>query len=196
MRRSVAVASAILTAAGLGMAAVAGADNDRGKPVRVRATLTGYSEVAFSATTTANGDAHSTAVTTVGAISTTGRGTFRADIDEASGIITYTLKYSNLTGDVRQSHLHFGQHHTAGGISVWLCQTTANPAPGTQATATPFCAPEVSGKIVAANVIGPAGQGIAAGEFAELVAAIRAGVVYVNVHSSVYPAGEIRGQLF
>jgi hypothetical protein len=40
-----------------------------------------------------------------------------------------------------------------------------------------------------------AGQGIAAGDFAELVRAIRAGKAYVNVHSSVFPGGEIRGQL-
>ena len=42
---------------------------------------------------------------------------------------------------------------------------------------------------------GAAGQGIAAGEFAELVAALRAGVTYVNVHSSTFGGGEIRGQL-
>jgi hypothetical protein len=44
-------------------------------------------------------------------------------------------------------------------------------------------------------VIGPAGQGIAAGEFAELLAAMRAGVTYVNVHSTLYPGGEIRAQI-
>jgi hypothetical protein len=45
------------------------------------------------------------------------------------------------------------------------------------------------------NVIGPAAQGIAPAEFAELVAATRAGAACVNVHSSKFPAGEIRGQL-
>jgi hypothetical protein len=54
----------------------------------------------------------------------------------------------------------------------------------------------LSGTILPTNVIGPATQGIAAGEFEELVAAIRAGVVYANVHTSAFPAGEIRGQLF
>jgi len=44
-------------------------------------------------------------------------------------------------------------------------------------------------------VIGPAGQGIAAGEFAELLAAIRAGKTYANVHSAKFPGGEIRAQL-
>ena len=46
-----------------------------------------------------------------------------------------------------------------------------------------------------ANVIGPAGQGITAGQFDELVAAMRADSTYVNVHSSLYPGGEIRAQL-
>jgi hypothetical protein len=53
----------------------------------------------------------------------------------------------------------------------------------------------VTGTITAANIIGPAEQGIAPGEFAEAVAAIRAGVAYVNVHSTKLPNGEIRGQL-
>ncbi len=62
---------------------------------------------------------------------------------------------------------------------------------------TPVCPQtgKVTGTITAANVIGPAGQGIAAGEFAEALRAVRKGVAYANVHSSKYPAGEIRGQI-
>ncbi len=48
---------------------------------------------------------------------------------------------------------------------------------------------------MAAHVIGPSGQGISAGEFDEIVAAIRAGVAYVNVHTTGFPGGEIRGQI-
>jgi CHRD domain len=40
-----------------------------------------------------------------------------------------------------------------------------------------------------------AGRGIAAGEFEEFVQAIRAGVTYVNVHSVVFPGGDIRSQI-
>jgi hypothetical protein len=53
----------------------------------------------------------------------------------------------------------------------------------------------VTGTIRPVDVIGPAVQGIAAGEFAELVKALRAGVAYANVHSSIWMGGEIRGQL-
>jgi hypothetical protein len=183
MKRWLSVVTAIVTAGvGLGSIAVAGADDDEGDIRRVRARLSGYQEVFAGG----------------GGVSTTGEGSFRAAIDEATGLITYTLKYSGLTGTVTQSHLHFGQHHTSGGISVWICQTATNPAPAPApgAQPVPMCAEEVSGEALAANVIGPTGQGIAPGELAELIAAIKAGAVYVNVHSSLFPAGEIRGQLF
>jgi len=96
---------------------------------------------------------------------------------------------------VTQSHIHFGARGQSGGISLFLCTNLGNGPAGTQAC--PASASEsapVTGVSSAANIIGPAGQGIAAGEFAELVAAIRAGAAYVNVHSSKYPGGEIRAQ--
>ena len=49
--------------------------------------------------------------------------------------------------------------------------------------------------IDAADVIGPAGQGIAPGELAELLAAIDDGDTCVNEHRDKHPGGEIRGQV-
>jgi hypothetical protein len=53
----------------------------------------------------------------------------------------------------------------------------------------------VEGVIDPTDVIGPAGQGLAAGEFAELVRAMRAGMTYANVHTNKHPGGDIRGQI-
>jgi hypothetical protein len=56
----------------------------------------------------------------------------------------------------------------------------------------------VKGTLTAADVVGPAAQGITAQEetrFAELIALIRAGKTYVNVHSAKFPGGAIRGQI-
>ena len=129
----------------------------------------------------------------VPSVSSPAQGRFRADINENAGTIDYQLSYSGLQGEVRQAHIHFGQRGVNGGVSVFLCQTATNPDPTGLAPTCPQSG-EVSGSLQAANVVGPGGQGIAAGEFAELVAAIRAGVAYINVHSSTFPAGEVRGQ--
>lgn len=130
----------------------------------------------------------------VPAVSTVAGGRFRATIDAASGSIAYELSYSGLEGTVTMAHIHLGQHGVNGGVMVWLCQTATNPDPTALAPTCPQSG-GVSGLIQAANVVGPTGQGIAAQEFAEMVAALRAGVAYVNVHSSKFPGGEIRGQV-
>ena len=130
----------------------------------------------------------------VPAVSSAASGRFKARIDSASQTLSYELSFSGLEEAVRMAHIHFGQHGVNGGIMVWLCQTTAFPSP---VSSTPTCPQSgtVSGVVSAADVIGPSVQGIAATEFAEMVKAISAGVAYANVHSSKFPAGEIRGQL-
>lgn len=130
----------------------------------------------------------------VPAVSSVASGLFRARINDAAGTITYELSYQGLQGDVRQSHIHFGQRSVNGGISVFLCQTATNPDPTGGAPTCGASPATITGILTAANIIGPTGQGIAATEFAELIRAIRAGVAYVNVHTSLFPGGEIRGQ--
>jgi hypothetical protein len=149
--------------------------------------LTGYQEVHFIATTPA----------LRGAVSTAASGSFQATVEDPASRIRYELSYEGLEGAVTQAHIHFGQQHTVGGIVVWLCQTEGTPAPAAVAAATPFCPPSgtVTGTIGPSQVLTVTGQGIDAGEFAELVRAIEAGATYANVHSSVFPPGEIRGQI-
>jgi hypothetical protein len=74
-----------------------------------------------------------------------------------------------------------------GGVATFLCGGGGKPA----------CPPSgtVTGTISASDVIGPASQGIAAGELDALVRAMRHGVTYANVHTDKFPDGEIRGQI-
>ena len=157
------LATAMLIVTGVSLAR-GGGGNDNGV---VSARLVGYDETP--------------------SISTRGRGTLEATIASAS--IRFRLRYEGLEGgNATAAHIHFGQRHTAGGVSAFLCGGGGKPAcPAGNAT--------VEGTILPADVLGPAGQGIAAGQLDELLAAVRAGAAYVNVHTSTYPAGEIRGQL-
>ena len=121
------------------------------------------------------------------AVSSAGSGEFTATVDDENQTIHFTLSFANLNSNVLFAHVHFGQRGVAGGVAAFLCGGGSKPAcvPGTTMT----------GTITPADVIGPTGQGIAPGEWNELVAAIRAGVAYANVHSTTQPAGEIRGQI-
>jgi CHRD domain-containing protein len=127
------------------------------------------------------------------AISTTGSGHFEASFQRFGEKFRYKLSYRDLTGAVTQAHIHFGNENQAGGISVFLCTNLGNGPVGTQAC--PAAPATITGTIQSGDVIGPAGQGIAPGEFDELLDAMDAGVTYVNVHSTVYPGGEIRAQI-
>src|SRR6185503_19458007 len=129
----------------------------------------------------------------VPALSTTAHGRFRAVVDTQANTITFKLTYDALEGTVQQAHVHFGQKSVNGGVSFFLCSNLGNGPPGTQACPAPPA--EVTGVIDASLVVGPAGQGIEAGAFAEIVAAIKDGTAYANVHSTKWPGGEIRGQL-
>jgi hypothetical protein len=132
-------------------------------------------------------------------VSTTGNGTFKARINRAETEIEWSLSYSALEGNVQQAHIHIGQSGVNGGIVVFLCTNLGNGPAGLQGSqACPPPPATVSGTMTMVDVTPNAGavtQGIAAGEFAELVRAIRAGATYVNVHSDRWPGGEIRDQL-
>jgi len=148
--------------------AVAG---DGGKSQFKADTLTGYQEAAAVP------------------ISTVGTGSFEASLNGAGDEISYTLTYADLEGGVvTQAHIHFGQRGVSGGVIAFLCGGSTKPAcPASPAT--------VTGTITAADIIGPGTQGIEAGSFDEAVRAIRAGMVYANVHTTRWPSGEVRGQV-
>ena len=129
-------------------------------------------------------------------VSSVASGSFTARLSDDGTSIHYQLSYSGLEAPVTQSHVHFGKAAVNGGVSFFLCGT-AGFQPPAPAPAPPTCPQSgtVEDDIVAADVIGPAGQGIEAGSLAEILAAMRAGHAYANVHSTKFPGGEIRAQL-
>ena len=122
-------------------------------------------------------------------LSTSGTGSFQARLNHDGDQLTYELQYSGLEGgNVLFAHVHLGQIGTTGGVMFFLCGGGGRPAcPSPPAT--------VTGTVTASDVIGPSGQGVAPGEFQEAIAAMRDGAAYANVHTTVYPSGEIRGQI-
>lgn len=123
----------------------------------------------------------------VPSISTVAVGLFAAFVEDNA--IAYTLTYTDLEGGtVTGAHIHLAQPGVNGGIVIHFCGTGGKPAcPAPPAT--------VSATATAADVVAVAAQGIAAGDIQEVVRAIRAGKTYVNVHTTNYAGGEIRGQI-
>ena len=148
--------------------------------VNIKELLTGYEEVP--------------------SVSTGASGQFNARIAKDGSRIDWELSYSALEGAVQQSHIHFGQAGVNGGISVFLCTNLGNGPAGTQPCPAPPAV--ISGTIVAADVspnipatAAARTQGINTGEMDELIAAMRAGATYVNIHSTLWPGGEVRSQI-
>jgi hypothetical protein len=129
-------------------------------------------------------------------VSTTATGEFTATIAPDGKSIQYTETYSGLQASVTQSHIHVGQLGVNGSVVIFLCQTSANPDPTGLA---PQCPQEgtVSGTITPSNVIAgsTATQQLVAGDLTAVLTAVQAGAAYANVHTTVSPGGEIRGQI-
>ena len=114
-------------------------------------------------------------------VASTATGTFTATLDEAAGTITWTLAVPSIT-NASAAHLHQGPPTVAGPVVLPLF---AAPA-GTTASSI-----NVSGTSRQSDLSGPL-----AGNFAGFVAALKAGNIYVNAHTTQNPGGEIRGQIY
>ena len=120
-----------------------------------------------------------------------GSGTFEAAL--SGDQIRYRLTYSGLTAPATVAHIHFAQPGVNGGVMAFLCGGGGKPA-------CPANGGTVTGTITAAdvqaiNTTGATDQGVAAGDFAGALRILQSGNAYVNVHSSRFTAGEIRGQV-
>lgn len=112
-------------------------------------------------------------------VTTSATGTASIDINDSNSTINFSISVTGIV-DAQLAHIHVGAVGVAGPpVTVNLITT---PPAGT------FTGVLASGTITAAMITG--------GEtFTTLVAKIRSGEAYINVHTPVNPLGEIRGQL-
>lgn len=113
-----------------------------------------------------------------------GQAVFRLSRDGTE--LHYRLIVANIE-NVTMAHIHLAPAGVNGPVVVWLYPSgpPPQPIPGRSAGVL------ADGTITAAQLVGPlSGQSLD-----ELLAALRSGGGYVNIHTQQFPGGEIRGQI-
>lgn len=113
-----------------------------------------------------------------------GQAIFRLSKDGTQ--LSYKLIVANLE-NIQMAHIHLAPAGANGGFVAWL-YPSAPPMMLIPGTTNGILA---EGVITSANLIGT----LAGKTLSDLVAQIQAGNAYVNVHTTAYPGGEIRGQI-
>lgn len=113
--------------------------------------------------------------------SSTAKGDFTATLDETNKTFSWVLNVPNIS-NATMAHLHQAPAGTSGPVvmDLWV-------PPLSQTSANSINTSSVSREI---NL-----SGTLAGSFPAFVAALKAGNIYVNVHTTANPGGEIRGQV-
>lgn len=107
----------------------------------------------------------------------------------ADGSVNFSVFVRNLSGAATGVHLHAPADTTQNApVLMTLC---GNPAPAVVGA----CTYDADGNLFITGTIGAAelsAWGVSGGQF---MGYLRDGLMYVNVHTALNPAGEVRGQL-
>lgn len=119
-------------------------------------------------------------------VKTDATGEARFAVDPNNNAVYYTIVVNNLR-DVTMAHIHFGKPGANGNVVVWLYPSSQPPKEITGV----FSGTLASGSFTADSIVGSMkGKSIA-----DFMTELRAGNLYVNVHTKQNPGGEIRGQI-
>jgi len=121
-----------------------------------------------------------------------GNGRFTGTLSEDGTSISWKLTWTGLSGPAGAAHIHFGQTQVNGGVFVFFCGGGGRPACPDSG---PDHSGEVTGTWTAADILPVAAQNLTAGDFAGVLRILRAHEGYANIHTTLFPGGEIRGQV-
>lgn len=156
----------------MGIVSLAYADDQQ-----FEASLSGDQEVVF------DGD-----VFVPGGTDTRARGRIKAKFDRAFTKVRVNLRINNLTGTFAAAHFHCGRPGQNGPVVFGL----VSPGPLT------FEGDRIRGNLTNADFNGADCVPVVGRPVNNIVAlafAMRDGLIYANVHSTVFGSGEIRGQM-
>ncbi len=144
----------------------AGSDNTTGPaPEKFSATLSGTSVVPVTTSTSS------------GTLTLTASG---------DSTLTFSLSVANMAG-ITQAHLHSGATGANGSTLVWLLPVNGNSAQSPSVT--------LDGEISVGDISPSWVRGTPRLAMDSVKALLRLGKIYVDVHSSAFTNGELRGQL-
>lgn len=129
---------------------------------------------------------HMTGAEEVPANDSAGQGQAIFQLSRDGMSLSYKIITANIE-NVTMAHIHLAPAGSNGGVVAWLYPSGPPPqlVPGRSDGVL------AQGTITAANLVGAlAGQPLSA-----LIDAMESGRTYVNVHTSQFPGGEIRGQI-
>ena len=114
------------------------------------------------------------------------RGLANFQLSKDGSSISYKVIVANIS-NVSMAHIHRAPAGVNGPVVAWLYPPSAPPA----LIEGKFNGILAEGEITADNLVGP----LAGMSLDDLLSLIQSGEAYVNVHTSQYPGGEIRGQI-
>jgi hypothetical protein len=115
-----------------------------------------------------------------------GRGVAKFQLSADGGEMAYRLNVANIE-NLLMAHIHLAPVGENGPVAVWLYPDGPPP----QLIEGRFNGVLATGTITDADLVGP----LAGMTVADLVQQLEAEMGYVNVHTTQYPPGEIRGQI-
>jgi len=120
-----------------------------------------------------------------------GQGRFTGTLSDDGKSISWTISWTGLTGAAQVAHIHFGQPQNTGNPVVFFCGGGGRPA----CPDGPDHSGTVTGTWTAADILAVPAQNVSAGDFAGFLRILNAKLGYANVHTPLFTAGEIRGQV-